>query len=45
VEMVPFPSFREPFQTAEALRIIFAFLLCDWTSKPLNLDKSVQHAN
>src|ERR1700675_1469911 len=32
VEIVPFPSFSEPFQTAEALRTIFNFLLCNYRS-------------
>jgi hypothetical protein len=32
VEIFPLPSLSEPFQTAEAFRIISVFLLCDWTS-------------
>ena len=31
-EIVPLPSLSEPFQTAEALRIIFVFLLWDLMS-------------
>src|SRR5579863_3557017 len=33
VEMVPLPSLREPFQTAEAFRIIIVFLLSSLLSR------------
>jgi hypothetical protein len=32
VEIFPLPSFKEPCQTAEALRTIFVFLLVGWMS-------------
>src|SRR3984893_12199551 len=41
VEIVPLPSFSEPFQTAEALRTIIVILLNDWISRPCK--RSLRH--